>query len=55
VYGAVGARTATYCEIVSLTECNNGTTEKLPFGVNIAVELKNMTTTSNYITGTVRS
>jgi hypothetical protein len=47
-------RTATDCEIISLTECNSGTTENLPFGFNTAVEMKNMTTTSD-ITGTIGS
>jgi len=45
-------RTATDCGIIWLAECNSGTTEKLPFAVNTAVELKNMTTTFD-ITGSL--
>jgi hypothetical protein len=36
----VTRRAATHCEIISLTECNIGTNQKLPFGVNTAVVLK---------------
>ena len=32
---------------ISLTECNSGTTEISPFGVNTAIELKEMTATSD--------
>ena len=34
-------------ENISLTECNNGTTQKLPFAVNTTFELKRVTTTSD--------
>jgi len=49
---AVVVRTATDCGIISPTECNSDTTGKLPFAVNTAFELKNMTNTSD-ITGTI--
>ena len=44
--------TPTHCDIVLVTEGKSGTTEKLPFAVNTAVELQNMTATS-LITGTL--
>ena len=50
----VARRTATHYEIISLNERNSGTTEKLPFGVSTAFELKNMTTKFD-ITGTLDS
>jgi len=50
----VARRTATHCVVLSLTECNSGTAEKLPFVVNIEVELKSMTTTAD-ITDTLDS
>jgi len=33
--------------IVSLTECKRGKTQKLSFGVNITIELKNMITSDS--------
>jgi len=41
----VARRTATDCEIISFTECNNGTTQNLPFGIK-TVAIKNLTATS---------
>jgi len=33
------------CEL-SLTECNSGTIQKFPFGVDMKIELENITATS---------
>jgi len=39
---------------MSLSECHNDTTQKLSFGVNTVIELKNVTTSSDN-TGTLLS
>jgi len=35
------AATGISCIVISLTECNSGTIQKLPFEVNVTVKLKN--------------